>query len=270
MDHGGPRLDGGGTLRLQSLTSSGGEFTLNHFGWEDLVLFRNSDRTPLWWTGPRAPDDWRSGQRHDTPASAAALRPGGELVLLDPDGSVLWSSGTADTGANVLEVRDDGDVVLLDGDERVVWRTGTAAAAPTDPPPPVARGDRILVGQSLADQSLTSANGRYVLVHGSRTGGTFVYGPDGKVVFFYLVPSFCPYPYDSRLWLEEDGLFLHFPDGVRKAWDSLTTPRFPFHPKQVVLRDNGDLEMLDEHGTVMWRNGVKHDDTPTKAEPGGG
>lgn len=45
--------------------------------------------------------------------------------------------------------------------------------------------------------------------------------------------------------------------GVRKAWDGLTTPGFTFRSKQVVVRDSGDLEMLDLHGELVLRDGYK-------------
>ncbi|WP_329138980.1 hypothetical protein OG552_32185 [Streptomyces sp. NBC_01476] len=256
---GGHRLGAGQSLRRQSLTSLNDAFTLNHDGFDDLILLRNRDREPLWWSSAFSPAD-RGRKKTGTGVSDVTLRPDGDLVAHDEDGTPLWSTGTAGSGAEVLEVCDDGDVVLLDGAGRVVWRTGTAVARPEPSPFSVARGDRMLVGQSLADQSLTSPNGAYVLVHGRQYGGTFMYGPDGLVTsWFYQVPALCPDPFGTRLALAEDGLFLLFADGARRAWDSLTTPRFPFHPRQLVVRDSGDLEMLDADGEVMWRNGRKRD-----------
>ncbi|MEK8173274.1 hypothetical protein NKH77_43510 [Streptomyces sp. M19] len=130
----------------------------------------------------------------------------------------------------MLEVRDDGDVVLLDGAGRTVWHTGTASAEVEPTPFAVARGDRMLVGQSLADQSLTSPNGRWTLVHGRQYGGTFLYGPEGLVThWFYQVPALYPDPYGTRLMLEEDGLFMLFSCGVRKRW-VLSSPLLLPHP----------------------------------------
>lgn len=72
-----------------------------------------------------------------------------------------------------------------------------------------------------------------------------------------------PDPRGTRLVLEEGGLFLRWPKdeidgmdlrGFRKAWASVTTPNFPFHPQQVVVLDTDDREMLDADGTVVWRN----------------
>lgn len=264
----GHRLRLGESLRRQSLTSLNDAFTLKHFGSDDLILFRNHDREPLWWSSPVSPGGWRQ-KRRGTGISDVTLRPDGDLVAHDEDGAPLWSTGTAGQGVKALEVRDDGDVVLLDGAGEIVWHTDTATADVRQPPCPVARGDRMLVGQSLAEQSLTSPNGHYVLVHDHQHGGTFLYGPHGQITdWFYLVPAMFPDRFGTRLVLEEDGLFLRWSKdeadgvdlrGVRKAWDSLTTPRFPFHPEQVVVRDSGDLEMLDADGEVMWRNGYKRD-----------
>ncbi|QIZ37057.1 hypothetical protein [Saccharopolyspora sp. ASAGF58] len=265
---GGHQLRVGESLRRQSLTSLNDAFTLKHFGFDDLVLIRNHDRQPLWWSSTFSPEDWRQ-KRSGTGVSDVTLQPDGDLVAHDEDGALLRSTGTAGCGVVMLEVRDDGDVVLLNGSGEVVWHTDTATADIQLPPLPVARRDRMLVGQSLADQSLTSPNGQYVLVHDHQHGGTFMYGPQGQITsWFYLVPAMYPDRFGTRLVLEEDGLFLRWSKdeangvdlrGVRKAWDSLTTPRFPFHPKQVVVRDSGDLEMLDAHGEVMWRNGHKRD-----------
>jgi hypothetical protein len=250
----------GESLRRQSLTSLNDAFTLNHFGFDDLMLLRNHDREPLWWSSAFSPADWRQ-KRHGNGVSDVTLQPDGDLVAHDEDGIPLWSTGTASRGVELLEVRDHGDVVLLDGTGEIVWHTDTGTGEVQPSPFSVARGDRMVVGQSLADQSLTSPNGQYVLVHGHQYGGTFLYGPHGLVTsWFYLLASGYPDPFGTRLVLEEDGLFLRWKDGVRKAWDSLTTPRFPFHPNQVVVRDSGDLEMLDTDGEVMWRNGYKRDD----------
>lgn len=265
---GGHRLGVGESLRRQSLTSLNDAFTLKHFGVDELILVRNHDREPLWWSSDFHPEDWWQ-KRSGTGVSDVTLQPDGNLVAHDEDGTPLWSTGTAGSGAELLEVRDDGDVVLLDGAGDIVWHTDTATADVTLPPFPVARGDHMLVGQSLADQSLTSPNGQYVLVHDRRHGGTFLYGPQGQITnWYYSVPSTYPDSFGTRLVLEEDGLFLRWCKdeingedvrGLRKAWDSLTTPRFPFHPKQIVVRDSGDLEMLDADGEVMWRNGYTRD-----------
>ncbi|MFE5564672.1 hypothetical protein ACFQ68_06740 [Amycolatopsis japonica] len=265
---GGHRLRVGESLRRQSLTSLNDAFTLKHFGFDDLILFRNHDRKPLWRS---VPGNWRQ-KRRGTGVSDVTLQPDGDLVAHDEDGVPLRSTGTAGCGVAMLEVRDDGDVVLLDSDGEIVWHTDTATTDVQLPPFTVARGDRMLVGQSLAEQSLTSPNGQYVLVHDHQHGGTFLYGPQGQITsWFYLVPAMFPDPFGTRLTLEEDGLFLRWSQdeadgvdlrGVRKAWDSLTTAQFPFHPEQVVVRDNGDLEMLDADGEVMWRNGSKVDAVP--------
>ncbi|UMP06734.1 DUF6924 domain-containing protein [Amycolatopsis sp. EV170708-02-1] len=266
----GHRLRVGESLRRQSLTSLNDAFTLKHFGFDDLILIRNHDREPLWWSSAFSPadEDW-GRKRRGHGVSDVTLQPDGNLVAHDEDGTPLWSTDTAGRDVELLEVRGDGDVVLLDSAGEIVWHTDTATANITPSPFSVARGDRMLVGQSLADQSLTSPNGQYVLVHDHQHGGTFLYGPHGRITsWFYLVPSGYPDPFGTRLSLEEDGLFLRWSKdevdqvdlrGVRKAWDSLTTPRSPFHPKQVVVRDNGDLEMLDADGEIMWRNGYKRE-----------
>lgn len=53
----------GESLRRQSLTSLNDAFTLKHFGFDDLILFRNHDRQPLWWSSAFSPADWREKPR---------------------------------------------------------------------------------------------------------------------------------------------------------------------------------------------------------------
>ncbi|MFI7122050.1 hypothetical protein [Amycolatopsis sp. NPDC049868] len=225
---GGHRLRVGESLRRQSLTSLNDAFTLKHLGFDDLILFRNHDRKPLWWSSSFSPGDRRQ-KRHGTGVSDVTLQPDGDLVAHAEDGVPLRSTGTAGRGVAILEVRDDGDVVLLSNDGEIVWHTDTATTDIQLPPFTVARGDRMQVGQSLAEQSLTSPNGHYVLVHDHQHSGTFLYGPQGQITsWFYLVPAMYPDPFGTWLVLEEDGLFLRWSKdevdgvdlrGVRKAWD---------------------------------------------------
>lgn len=118
-----------------------------HYGFDDLMLFRNHDRVPLWWSSEFHSDD-RRRKRSGTGVSDVTLQPDGDLVAPDEDCVPLWSTGTAGRGAQMLEVRGNGDVVLLDDDGEVLWHTNTATAEVTPPPFPVARGDRFLVGRA--------------------------------------------------------------------------------------------------------------------------
>jgi hypothetical protein len=114
------RLCIGASLRRQSLTSLNDAFTLKHFGFDDLILFRNDNRDPPWWSSALSPAQWRQ-KRRDIGASDVTLQLDGDLAARDEYGAPLWSSETADRGVEVLEVRDDGDVVLLDGAGEIAW-----------------------------------------------------------------------------------------------------------------------------------------------------
>ncbi|MDX3663031.1 hypothetical protein PV646_37530 [Streptomyces sp. ID05-26A] len=264
---GGHRLTLGEGLRRQSLTSLNDAFTLKHFGFEDLILFRNHDRKPLWWSvtpSPTRRGEWPRG----TGVSDVALQADGNLVAHDENGVPLWATNTAGLGADLLEVRGDGDVVLVNARDEVVWSTGTTQQEITPPPFPVGRGDRLLVGQCLGDQSLTSPNGKYVLVHDRQHAGTFLHGPNGLVTSWSrpVAPTY-PNAFVTRLVLEADGLFLRWDGtfdgldlwGVRKPWHDLSSLSHPFRPQQLVVRDCGDVELLDAAGEIMWRNGYLRD-----------
>lgn len=62
--------------------------------------------------------------------SSLELQADGDLVLRsgDPDGAVVWRSGSIGTGADLLVLQTDGDLVLRSNGSAgpVVWRTGTA------------------------------------------------------------------------------------------------------------------------------------------------
>jgi Protein of unknown function (DUF4241) len=191
----------GQSLRRQSLTSASGRYTLVHQDDGNLVLYDNAQLRPLWAAGT-------NGSR----AALCTLGANSGLVLADHDGARVWSSGTAGGPAARLLVRDDGDVVLESSDGRVVWSTGTAEA--TVPDGPVAIGDRMLPGQTLGRQSLTSPSGRNTLVHQH----------DGNLVL-----------YDNT--------------GRGGVWSSGTQGR---GTARCVLHQNGDLALYDRTGQVVW------------------
>ncbi|KAG9456938.1 hypothetical protein H6P81_001446 [Aristolochia fimbriata] len=80
----------------------------------------------------------------------------GDLVLANPGGRVVWSTGTANKGVVGLKLLDDGNLVLYNGKGKYVWESFDH---PTD---------TLLVGQSLRTggpaSTLVSRGGRYSLV----------------------------------------------------------------------------------------------------------
>ena len=70
---------------------------------------------------------WTALQRRTRPATCtAALRPGGNLVLLSARGAVLWSTHTAATGSGArLIMHSNGVAVLYAKSGRALWSTGS-------------------------------------------------------------------------------------------------------------------------------------------------
>jgi hypothetical protein len=201
----GDRMRIGQALRRQSLTSASGRYTLVHQDDGNLVLYHNTEFRSLWASGTDG-----------VPAEVCALHERRGLVLLDGDGGQVWSSGTAGGSADRLVVRDTGEIVVEDSSGVVVWSSGTAEAAV--PEGPVAVGDRMLPGQTLGRQSLTSASGRY----------TFVHQDDGNLVLYDNVAG-------------------------GAVWSSGTQGR---GTARCVLRPDGDLALYDREARVVWSTGT--------------
>jgi hypothetical protein len=191
----------GQTLRRQSLTSPSGRYAFVHQDDGNLVLYDNVRLIARWASGTDG-----SGARLCT------VRETEGLVLLGEDGRPVWSSGTWGDAAARLTVRDDGDLVLQDFAGTTVWSSGTAEAVVPDGP--AATGDRMLGGQTLSRQSLTSPSGRH----------TFVHQDDGNLVL-----------YDN----ERD----------HAVWSSGTDGG---ETSRCVLHLDGDLALYDRRAHVVW------------------
>jgi hypothetical protein len=68
-------------------------------------------------------DELRPGDERRSAGGTSALvfRRDGEVVVVGPDGSVVWAMGTAGRGAVTLRVRDDGDLVAATASGEEVW-----------------------------------------------------------------------------------------------------------------------------------------------------
>ncbi|KAJ6800101.1 epidermis-specific secreted glycoprotein EP1-like [Iris pallida] len=110
---------------------------------------------------------WRANPFAPVPDNATfSLRPDGDLVLANPDGKIVWSTGTANKDVVRLEILPTGNIVLSDSKGKFVWQSFDH---PTD---------TLLVGQSLRPGGPTS------LV--SRNGGAYSVVLESKGLAMYI------------------------------------------------------------------------------------
>jgi hypothetical protein len=103
-------LRAGETLRPgEGRTSSNGEYTLYYQGDGNLVLYRNSNGAPLWWSGTTGP------------AGEAAMQGDGNLVVYNSAGQPQWWSGTVGYSGAWLAVQSDGNLVIYDAYGYPIW-----------------------------------------------------------------------------------------------------------------------------------------------------
>jgi hypothetical protein len=98
----------------QSITSKNSRYTLIYQSDGNLVLYSNSNHSPLW-------------SSNTAPGSAGSvnMQSDGNFVVHDASGNPLWSSTTTNTGGNRLVVQDDGNMVIYRADNVPVWSTNT-------------------------------------------------------------------------------------------------------------------------------------------------
>lgn len=233
-DHGGQVLGLGSRLCRQSLTSPSGSHTLLHRGDGSLVLYCDAAHAAVWTTGT----DWLGESRLD-------LTPQGDLVLRTSCGAPVWRSETAGKGVEQLAVRDDGSLVLSDGAGETVWGINdhapcTAAGRSTP------RGAVLRRGQTLRNQSLTSADGDTVLCH-QPGPGTALFRPDDWVD---LIAA------GAELSLDDEG-FLNTRDEDGRVLEQIAGPG-----DHLVVVSGGEVRLCAEDGTVMWRAGQYVLDSP--------
>jgi Protein of unknown function (DUF4241) len=227
----GDQMRAGQTLRRQSLTSPSGKYTLVHQDDRNLVLYHNTQFRVLWAAGTDG-----------APAQVCALHGTHGLVLLDGDGGRVWSSGVESGTAARLVVRDDGDIAVEDSAGAVVWSSGTAEAAV--PEGPVAMGDRMLPGQTLGRQSLTSASGWYTFVH-QDDGNLVLYDNAGRGAVW---SSGTQERGTGRLVLHLDGNLAIYDREARVVWSTDTAG----HPGSVLTVQDDGLALRAPDGAVLW------------------
>jgi hypothetical protein len=118
--HRGSQLRLGEYLHASSLTSPSGRFTLVNTV-DATTLYDHASGEPLW----AASSENVYGQ------AILALGLDGDLTVWNHHRRPGWRSGTAGLGTQQLQVTDEGDVILIDGDGQVLWTTNTAPARAT-------------------------------------------------------------------------------------------------------------------------------------------
>jgi hypothetical protein len=95
----------------QQLLSPDSWFTLVMQADGNLVLYRNSDRKPLWATGT-------------TGGSRAVMQGDGNLVVYTSFGVAVWASNTAGNDGAIVQLQNDGNLVIYKG-PTPIWASGT-------------------------------------------------------------------------------------------------------------------------------------------------
>jgi hypothetical protein len=233
-EHGGPAMGLGSRLYRQSLTSSSGSHTLLHHSDGDLVLYCNVTHAPVWRSGT----DWLGDSWLD-------LTRRGDLVLRTSCGAPVWKSETADTGVVQLAVRDDGSLALLDAAGTALWQihehAPCAAAAGHIP----GRGAVLRRGQSLRNQSLTSADGESVLRHQPEDGVSLICSEASSSVWTEHTSR----AVGACLTLDHEG-YLQV-----QAEDGSVLTRLAGPGEYVIVVPRGEVRLCAHDGTVLWREG---------------
>ncbi|MGW0302604.1 DUF6461 domain-containing protein [Streptomyces anthocyanicus] len=242
-------LKAGESLRLGSLVSPNGVYALRHRADGTLVLCENTTAREVWQVGTP-----------DSAPTRLTLLQEGYLVLVNPlTAARTWVSGGVDRRVVAARVRDDGRLVLMDIEGHMLWARDPLSAEDLAAYRP-ASGDRLLRGQALAD-SIVSPDGRYRLTH--TPAGTTVLRTSGANGA------------DRGVWsrdVGEPGASLALgPDGVLRAGaDSMVLPRWTgrlrldpaaFTISAVVVRDKGDVVLLDEDGRELFDSRTAAEET---------
>ncbi|WP_046730254.1 DUF6461 domain-containing protein [Streptomyces humi] len=229
-------LRAGESLHLRSLVSPSGGYALEHRQDGTAVLRDRAEGRDLWHVG--------------TPGTAPGqlvLHPEGRLVLEAWPAIPVWASGDIDRRAVAASVTDQGRLVLTDPDGGLRWSRDPLSAAELAAYRP-AGGDRLLPGQVLSEP-LCSPNGQYRLSH-DPAGRTVLTAPGERMDRqIWSIPVQAP----GRLTLGTDGI-------LRTGTNSMAllrwTGRYRLDPtavrvSAVVVRDRGDVVLLDENGAEL-------------------
>jgi hypothetical protein len=245
-----------GPLRAASASEPGAQPAAN----ADLNSRRASQRRPGDpQTGLRSTTE--KSPRHNVPdkgtSAASADQPAG-----DPRRSRRTRLRMFAAAGFALLVAGIGAVVLWDGLESGTGSPATAsttppsfssstsvATQPTPTPPPQAQGDSVEPGEVLnPDQSISSANGSYILYYQS----------DGNLVLYKGAgpPSPGPPLWDSNTVGETLGICTMETNGnfaIRAAGKLIWSSHTAGNPgSRLVVGDDGNVAIFDARGTRLW------------------
>lgn len=226
----------GDTLRRGSLSSSTGNFVLTQQLDGDLVVSGTTDAVQVWSAGTQLDGELRGL------SNRLVLQKSGNLVVFDPTGRAVWSSGTAGEPVERLTLEDDGRLVLHGQGDEIFWASSISWAGWAD----AASGEEMLPGQSLRGGGLSAPGGRY----------RFAQEQDGLSVLYRSAEAIWIARVDrpgSGLSLDADGqLTRREADGTPFPFGSGLDPQGRHGGARLVVRDRGDVALLDADGNAVW------------------
>lgn len=184
------------------------------------------------------------------------MREDNTLAVLNHEGAELWVSPTREYPHLSLVLDNDGILTLMSKYGHLVWQS--------TPPPEswpgwknVPDGRRLRRGQSMRGQTLTSANGSYVLA-ALPSGRLQLRAVGGPVLWGRFMGE------GFGLSLTDNGRLYHRSPGGRT--NGLTWHEAPESIFELYVADDGRLTGVDEHGAVLWqgsdpRASVREDST---------
>jgi hypothetical protein len=217
----------------QAISSANGQYRFVYQSDGNLVLYRNTDGTPLW-----------ASNTHGTSVGACIMQGDGNLVIYDASTAPIWSSGTWQHPGSRLVIQDDGNVVIYRQDNVPVWATNTVQ--PVVPSGAVAQGDDMQPGELLSpNQPISSGNGEYRLVIQSDGNLVLYRTSDGTPLWASGTDG---HPVGACI-LQGDGNLVIYDTEATPIWSSDTWQ----HPgSRLVVQDDGNVVIYQPDNTPVW------------------
>ncbi|CAN4104480.1 unnamed protein product [Withania somnifera] len=100
---------------------------------------------------------WSANRNHPLKANATLqLGQDGNLVLADSDGTLVWSTNTADKSVSGLNMTETGNLVLFDKDNRTIWQSFDHPTDAMLPGQTMVNGQKLIASVSATNQSRAS------------------------------------------------------------------------------------------------------------------